>query len=391
VAKWTVMIFMGAEGVEGNLSLEREADADIAELKQIPSSSDLEIWVERHGAGVADRFRVEKNNLVPEEQPAFAPESFASGAALESFIHAATSTYRGEPDHYTMLVLWGHAYDFAFAPVETRFGIDALDFAELANVLKGSKERKPKSKSHKLDIVAFDACALATIEVACQLEPFARFLLASQIGVPLPGWPYTAILGRLAKPEGDRIMGPAELGAYAVRRYCEHYRALERPVTLTHLELSHADDLVQLTDRLARELIVSMDDNADEISTINQLFRSAQTAPGQPFVDVLDLCAQLVRDSCSDEVRAAALALGDSLLSPTGEGPKASAQGLYQPFIVENGRNSCECAGLHGVSLYAPNVADDHDVVAAASFYGKFSFADRTVWPQLVRALALTN
>ena len=34
----------------------------------------------------------------------------------------------------------------------------------------------------KLDILAFDACDLATVEMACQLEPFAKYLLGSQIG-----------------------------------------------------------------------------------------------------------------------------------------------------------------------------------------------------------------
>jgi hypothetical protein len=323
-----------------------------------------------------------------------------TGIALTDFIGHSTKHLTNPDQEYTMLVLWGHAYRFAIAHSQTHSGIDALDFAELAAVFDEFQEQKRKqveaaggdpSKTPKLDIVAFDACSLATIETACQLAPYARFLIASEVGVPLPGWPYFSILERLAKPEFGRIMGPAELGSYAVRRYCESYKAFDRPVTLSHINLSHSADLVRLTEKLARALVVAMDDDPDEARTTANLFRLAQTAPDEPFVDVLSLCAHLVRDSCSDDVRAAAMALGDRLLSPTGEGSGASALGGYAPFIVEHGRNSCECAGLHGVSLYAPNVAPSHDLGAARFFYEKFIFAQKTVWRELVHALALPD
>ena len=47
--------------------------------------------------------------------------------------------------------------------------------------------------------VAFDACDLATVEMACQLKPFAKYLLGSQIGIPLPGWPYDRVLAHVAE------------------------------------------------------------------------------------------------------------------------------------------------------------------------------------------------
>jgi Clostripain family len=401
VPKWTVMIFMGADGVEGNVSLVKEADADIAELKQVKKSPNLEIFVERHGGGKAERLDIAGNaTTLTAVQPSAAPDAFANGTALTAFIDSCTGHFDPSEQRYTMLVLWGHAYQFAFGHTATSSGLDALDFAELAGVLSGFQEQKLQQMKlagaisttlPKLDVVAFDACSIANIETACQLAPFARFLIASQVGVPLPGWPYRAILDRLAVPAGDRIMGPAELGCYAVRRYCEYYRALDRPVTLSHLNLSHSPDLLRGTESLARALAVAMDDSPDEIQDVAQLFRLAQTAPGEPFVDVLNLCAHLVRDSSSDTVRAAALALGDRLLSPTGEGPGTSATGDFEPFIVEHGRNSCECAGLHGVSLYAPSVAPSHDFGAASFFYEKFLFARNTVWRDLVRALALPN
>ena len=68
-----------------------------------------------------------------------------------------------------------------------------------------------------------------------------------------------------------------------------------------------------------------------------------------------------------------------------------SEKGENKPFVVESGSNSIDGVGLHGVSLYAPHVAPDHDFGAASHAYEKLVFARETMWRDLVRALALPN
>src|SRR4029453_6791486 len=123
----------------------------------------------------------------------------------------------------------------------------------------------PGDEQPKLDIVAFDACDLATVEMACQLQPLAEYLPPSQIGVPLPGWPYDKVLTRLADPKGD-LMGPAELGSYIARRFCEFWGADDRakPVTMSLLDLKQALSLFDLTESLARRLAIALASDADE-------------------------------------------------------------------------------------------------------------------------------
>ena len=57
-ARWTVMVFMGADGVEGNVSLAEEAKKDIAELTKVGSGDTLDIFVQRHGDGKPRRFHI---------------------------------------------------------------------------------------------------------------------------------------------------------------------------------------------------------------------------------------------------------------------------------------------------------------------------------------------
>lgn len=398
------MVFMGADGVEGNKELADEAEADIKEMKDVTPSDSLNILVELHGAGEPRReYIVGKGAWKKESVSASKPSDFANGIALLDFIGWALKTAHHdpkEPEHYSILVLWGHAYRFAIGNTETQAGLDALDFAELAKVLAVFQERIGKQynlREPKLDIVGFDACELATIEMAYQLRPYTDYLLASQIGIPLPGWPYDRVLERLAVPEG-RLMGPAEFGSWTVRRYCEFYRPFEQVVSLSHLNLSHARNLSQKTDRLAQALAIAMDDSPDELELVTRLFEFSQTVEGPPLVDVVTLCRLLMRHSGADAVRAAAKELGDALFGPRAQPGGQNAQGLpksqagdCKPFVVEHGSNSAEGAGLHGVSLYAPHVAPGHDFGAASHFYEKFVFVRDTLWRDLVRALALPN
>jgi len=292
-----------------------------------------------------------------------------------------------------MLVLWGHAYRFGIGPAATKAGIDALDFAELASVLSELQlvlqldDGLPEPP--KLDIVGFDACDLATIEMSVQMQRFADYLVASQIGIPLPGWPYHKILDRLRNPAGDRVMGPAELCSYIVRRYCEEYAESDRAVSLTALDLRWAPDLFARTELLALRLATAMGSDSEELRRVHQLFSASRTEDDSPFVDVADLCVKLIRNCRDPFVTNAAQELGDLLVNPPHPTPAGgSAAGAKRPFIVEHGRLTASTANLHGVSLYAPHVARDYQPDKASHWYKKFVFAQRTLWNGLVHALA---
>ena len=415
--KWTVMVFMGADNLPEEDDLTGEAQNDLKEMRaamKLPPEKDSQrpsapsasnVLVQLHGKGTVTREHIDSTGkstywpVPPDEQDA------TSGKALAAFIKWALATANHGKDDYSMLVLWGHSYRFAIGHAATRAGVDALDFAELAGVLKRLQEDYQKAygltSAPKLDIVGFDACDLATIEMACQLHPFADYLLASQIAIPLPGWPYDRILDRIKNPKG-RLMGPAEFGTYIVRRFCEAYQApldgferdpvegdeQMRTVSLTLLDLRRAPELDQLTETLARKLIIALDSNPDDMDVILELFIRSQTIDDKPFVDVADLCLNLLRFCGDPAVSLAAQRLGDFVLSPEPVVEEESENGFGKPFVVEHGRNACKAARLHGLSLYAPHVSSTHDVEAAAHFYEKFVFVKRTLWSDLVHALA---
>jgi len=378
---WTILVFMGAERVPGSADLVAASRADIEEMEELFVTKPrvpVNLFVQVHGDGEPYRRDIvnhERYDVSATDQDA------TNGNALIQFMRWA---FDQAPDtDHSLLVLWGHAFEFAIGRAETRTGIDALDFAELAGVLETFQQRTART----LDIIGFDACDLATIEIAYQLRKYANYLLASEIGIPIPGWPYNRVLDRLKDPK-DRQMGPAELGTYIVRRYCEAYRAEALTVSLTLLDLTKAEEVVGLTETLSRKLAISMADDPGELELISDLFVQSQTIEDKPFVDAADLCLNLFRNSSYGEVRTAAEKLGNFLISARPVPPGKSEYGEGRPFVVEHGRNACETGNLQGVSLYAPHVASIFDVEAAATFYEKLEFTKETLWDDVVRALA---
>jgi SAM-dependent methyltransferase len=369
---------------------------DVQEMEAISSKDGvLNIFVERYDDDSVRRLHIGK--------PASAfnalkkPPGKLDGHALTRFVLDALAAADHHRDDHTLLVVWGHAYDFAFGRKRERDGtVDALDFAELRDRLdeiqKGMYEFFKRDGAGyrevpKLGIIGFDSCELSTVEMACQLQPYAQYLLGSEIGIPIPGWPYDRILDRIRAPKGDRPMGPAEFGTYIVRRFCESYQASQDAVSLTLLDLTRTDELAEHAAWLAQRLAIAIGD-PDSLNRITELFFLSQTEEGRPYVDVADLCLNLIRESDDAAIIAAATALGDFLVSPRRAVVGLSESGGGRPLVVEHGRNAGKLARLNGISLYAPHVAPDDDLDEAERLYSNFTFAQQTHWRALVHALA---
>lgn len=403
--KWTVMVFMGADNAPGETDLTEAAKEDIEEMTQAVSEptdlpETLKIVYQLHTKAGATRRMIgsaEKKVEKDDQDP-------ADGHALTTFIQWALKTAKHSRNDYVMLVLWGHAHHFAISARELNGQVDALDYGEVASTLRHIRrhllafQRKIGKKygDGKLDVIGFDACDASTVELAYQLHPFANYLLASQIRMPIPGWPYQRMLERLHKPQGDRLMGPAEFGSYAVRRFCEWYSAGTEnfeAVSLTLLDLKKAPKVFKRAEQLARRLAQALFGDSVELDRVLELFRMARvfdTRP-KPFVDVAELCLNLYLGCRDEEVRDAALELGDFLVGPPkptdGLRSGHSELGDLRPFVVEHGRNACITTRLHGVSLYAPHVAGDvFDWASVSSRYAEFTFAQKTLWADLIRA-----
>ena len=370
---WTVMVFMGADSPPEDRPLHEEAEADLQEMEKFGSTNQVHIVVQLHRARENPARYVIGPGKPGKRQPQPVPPGDTNTGdpkVLGRFIRWAHEKHTAE--HY-MLVLWGHAYRFAFGYYRNpeTLAVDGLNFCEVSDLLKKFKAEGMGGKD--IDIVGFDACDVSSVEIAYQVRHVAKYLIGSQIGVPLPGWKYDEVLGKLTT---NPDIGPADLGAFIVRRFVRNYD--KGPSSLTMLDLGKASEL---PDTL-RELVKAfhgLAGNSQELERVRTLFNQSQVMPGKPFVDLADLCLNLSRHCNSPAVKKNAALIGDLLIRTS------------NPFVAEHGKNSHQTAKLQGVNIYAPHVEPAHEWSSLVGAYSNLALAQETGWGDFVFVLALPD
>ncbi len=204
-AGWTVLVYVVADN-----NLEPYALYNLEQMAGVGSSAGLNIVAEVDrapsgqytpaGTGVlnlsawtgARRIVARAGSL---EQVADLGEvDSADPDRLASFVEWGVKTYPA--DHY-MLVLWDHGGGWqGFAVDETVPGAPSDQTTmQIPAIRSGVAAGLSAAGISRLDVLAFDACMMASVEVAQAMAPYARYLLASEEVVPGHGLDYGALAG----------------------------------------------------------------------------------------------------------------------------------------------------------------------------------------------------
>jgi len=215
---WTIMIYMA-----GDNSLSDVVDGNLEEISNAGSSEGLKIVVlsDKAGEGDSHLYYVGKKQLI--EQPISSiwlkrPDEVYTGRheTLQSFIDWGMGNYSSS--HY-MLIMWGHGAGWKGAAEDKG---DVLNLTEMRLALG----------DRKLDIIAFDACYMGTVEIYHTLEQNAGYIIASEKKMPRAGWPYEKILGHV------KGHSPLEVGKMIVDRYVEAYEGGKKDSESLSIELA---------------------------------------------------------------------------------------------------------------------------------------------------------
>jgi hypothetical protein len=186
---------------------------------------------------------------------------------------------------------------------------DALDAHELARALtSGLGDHGP------LDLLGFDACLMAGLEIAYELRDHARVLVGSEEDEPGEGWPYQAVLKALRdSPE----MGPEKLGPAIAKAFVGWAAAIEAreerdsAYTQSAIRMSALEDLASATARLGEVLAGTV---AKETLALTAIVQSVQRMPGDhQYADLGHFAKLVARHLKSKKAQAAAAKLIDSL------------------------------------------------------------------------------
>jgi hypothetical protein len=279
--RWTVMVY-----VLGDTDLESFALGDLAEMAQVGSGEHVDIYalVDRHAGYSAEPLgalgdfdttklvRVEPGGYT--ELADWGERNLGDAATLAEFV--GTSLTRS-PASNTALVVWDHGAGWpGIGPDDSH-----ADLLELGEIRSGIADGLAAAGVDRLDLLGFDACLMATAEVAAAVRPVAEHLLASSELEPGHGWDFRA-LEALTVPGVDA----AGLGARIADDYVAHAESYGTGADIT-LSLVDLDALAQLEaalEQVSTDAVAAMPALAPALGAARPVALGYGRSP-DPFLD----------------------------------------------------------------------------------------------------------
>ncbi len=380
-AKWTVLVYMAGDDRNPN-GIEYAVAQDLAEIKQVGSSDAVHFIVQTDDAtgNASHRYRLRKGTDIASDQIERFNGDLNTGSTktLVDFVQWANNLF---PAKRTALVLWGHGsghndqnvYRAARGSMSPRtaarmaqrrlgffsgtrrsileqgptrgYGYDdtAGDFLDNGELRKAMLQIR-KTLGKKVDILGFDACLMAMIEVAYQVNDTATILVASERTEPGDGWWYSRAFAGLASSPDTTPQKLADdmVGAYRL--------AYKDEMTLSAINLEKIPLLAKRLASWAKEA-----DPAD----FHWVRRSALDCSPRTGDGYCDLGSFL--DAASNLAGSTAKTAG-------------SAYKTLKDAVIAS------CGKASGLTIYAPGNFGPHEAGSADALYMSLGFARKTGW-----------
>lgn len=242
---WTVLVYgMGDNDLEPFLL------GDLEEMAGVGSTEDVNIvaLVDRSGDYSADPvlnlpdfqdtrlLHVQAGQLV-DISAGPAEVNTGSPQTLADFIATGAAAF---PAERYAVVLWDHGGGWSGMGADESDGFDGLDLAEIE---QGLSAGMAAAGIDRLDMIGFDACLMATYEVASRMADYADVMVASAELEPGHGWNWAGLAALVENPAATA----QELGSRIVATYQQQAQeqATDTEITLSVLDLTAMDALEQ--------------------------------------------------------------------------------------------------------------------------------------------------
>ena len=255
-------------------------------------------------------------------------QSMGDPACLSTFVTLCTERFPA--DHYAM-VLWDHGN----GPVmgygkDMLFDRDNLSLREMRQAMAET----PFAGDLRLDWVGFDACLMASAELACVWKDYADYLVSSQETEPGFGWNY-AFLSQcgscssleLACSAADAFL---QYGLDSFAKRDDYYTEL----TLSVMDLSKAGQLEEAVNALFRSASSQVSGDYIRLAKARVDVRAMGRASTGSEYDLVDLktVAENMAEDFPKESAAVLSALDEVLVHSVSNTPQCSGMSLYYPY-----------------------------------------------------------
>ena len=225
---WTIALY-----ISGDNNLERFwDDVSLASLIKLPANDMLTI------VAYIDRLSVDGTEIVEISGSEcttvgnLAEKDFGNGDTFRWFLEDVTTNYSSDK---LAVVAWDHGYAWRY--------ISDDETSDGTRITMPAFQEAIEAAGVHIDVLAFDACNMASVEVAYQvsLTGLVDIMVASEESVPTTGYPYDLMLMETAL---DTSRTPEELAADMVSGYENLYadQTWASTVALSAVDLSSLGD-----------------------------------------------------------------------------------------------------------------------------------------------------
>ena len=198
------------------------ATGDLVELLEVELPENVNVVIETGGSSVWQNDIMDESKLqrwiynsegltLVDEQPS---ASMGDAQTLADFLSFAKENY---PAEKTAVVFWNHGGgSVTGAAFDELYGFDSLTLDEMYAAFTSVWE--PSEENQPLELIGFDTCLMATVDVAYTFCDIAEYLVASEETEPANGWYYSQWVGALAE-------NPAMDGEALGKIICDAYYA----------------------------------------------------------------------------------------------------------------------------------------------------------------------
>jgi len=396
--KWTVMVYMSADN-----NLEPDGIHDFNEMESVGSSDEVNIVVQFDRTPAYDasnenwtgtrRYYITKDSdmttISSKMMVDLGEANMGDPATLSNYTTWAVDKY---PAERYLVVFWDHGgawHGVCWDDTDQ----DYLDMDNVSAALKSLRDRLGRP----VDLLGFDACLMAGIEILYQIRGLCDFAATSGTTEPNEGWPYDWILPALVlKPE----MTPRELAVEITNDYVDSYTdGKDDPAdtvlaTMSAWEMSRVPYLFDLWNQLSMRLATkALTYNAyiREVRAVTQGYDPAHVVfldiTNYPLYDIYDFCNHFLRP------------MGGPFLGfVLDAGLRANIEAVQNQFMASRvaERHGPRYPDGFGLTVYFPSgnnsAASGTPKTQYDARYNNIDFARDMYWDEFLQAyLGLTN
>ena len=259
-------------------------------------------------------------------------KNMGSAGTLADFISWGVENYASQ---YMVLDLWDHGGgSISGVCFDELHNDDSLTVKEIDTALASVFGEM----TDRFELIGFDACLMAAVEMANVLVPYGRYMLGSQDLESGFGWNY----GSLASAVNGGAVSGAEVGRYICDDYyneCSHY-GWQDEITMSVIDLSGMDAFIEAFNDHAAEVYRYASDGGttDVIKAAKKALNFGGNNRTEGYTNMVDLM-DLIRltSAYSSSASTAAQRLEDCVVYMVNGSYRAGAGGLnvYYPLSVQ--------------------------------------------------------